>query len=223
MRTPFELGNAEPQPLDRAEERVLLDDGSSEQRPLERVGRVLDRDVLGTEEHLHAAGVLALAPLRLQREQAGADAHAVRLVDADDQVRRAEEPRDELGARPRVQLVRRPDLEQAPFVQHADPVGDLERLFLVVRDEDRGDPQLALDAVDGAPQIDADLRVERAERLVEQQDLGAVRERAGERDALLLAAGELAGHARPEPGEVDELEQLLAAAAALVASRRFGS
>ena len=213
---PLELRDAQPQPLDRPEEGVLLDDGLPEQRPLERVGRVLDGDVLGTEEHLDAAGVLALSSFRLQRKQAGADAHSVGLVDADDQVRRAEEARDELGPRPRVQLVRRPDLEQPAFVEHADPVGDLERLFLVVRDEDRRDSHLALDAVDGAPQIDADLRVERAERLVEQQHLGAMRQRAGERDALLLAAGELAGHARTQARKIDELEQLFAAAATLV-------
>jgi hypothetical protein len=41
-------------------------------------------------------------------------------------------------------------------------------------------------------------------------------QRAGERDALLLAAGELTGHAPAQPGEVDQLEQLLATAAALV-------
>mgnify|MGYP003693904387 CR=1 FL=1 len=139
------------------------------------------------------------------------------------QIRRAQESRDELGAR-RARTARaagRP--RAAALVEHADPVGDLERLFLVVRDEDRGDAHLALDAVDGAPQIDADLRVERAERLVEQQDFRAVRERAGERDALLLAAGQLPRHARAQACEVDELEQLLAAAAALVLRERRGS
>jgi hypothetical protein len=37
----------------------------------------------------------------------------------------------------------------------------------------------------------AELQVERAERLVEQQDTRVVNERAPERDALLLAAREL--------------------------------
>ena len=54
------------------------------------------------------------------------------------------------------------------------------------------------------------------ERLVEQQDLGTVRERAGECDALLLAAGQLSRHAQAQAGQVHELEQLLAAPAALV-------
>ena len=40
-------------------------------------------------------------------------------------------------------------------------------------------------------QLGADLRVERAERLVEQQHPRLDRQRAGERHALALAAGEL--------------------------------
>ena len=47
--------------------------------------------------------------------------------------------------------------------------------------------------------------VERRERLVEQQDLRVARERAGERDALALAARELAG---PRVGEVRDPEAL---------------
>ena len=45
-------------------------------------------------------------------------------------------------------------------------------------------------------QLLAQLEVERAERLVEQQHLGLQHERARERDALLLAAGELRAAAR---------------------------
>ena len=55
----------------------------------------------------------------------------------------------------------------------------------------------------------AQLRVERGERLVQQHDLGFDRERAGQGDALLLAAGELVGIAAREPAEADELEQLV--------------
>ena len=52
---------------------------------------------------------------------------------------------------------------------------------------------------DGAPQLDADLGVERAERLVEQQHLGLVGQRPGQRHPLLLAARELrAGMRRAE-------------------------
>ena len=50
--------------------------------------------------------------------------------------------------------------------------------------------------------------VERAERLVHEQHVGVLRERAGERDALAHAAGELVGPLLREAGEVHELEQL---------------
>ena len=56
-------------------------------------------------------------------------------------------------------------------------------------------------------QLPADLRVERAEGFVQQQHLGLDRERAGERDALALSAGELARIAVREPAELHELEQ----------------
>jgi hypothetical protein len=62
---------------------------------------------------------------------------------------------------------------------------------LVVSDEDRSDVKPSLQRADFFAQRHADSRVERRERLVEQQDLRVRRERAGERDALLLAAREL--------------------------------
>jgi hypothetical protein len=69
--------------------------------------------------------------------------------------------------------------------------------------------------------IFARLRVERAERLVHQQDARAVRERARDRDALLHPARQLVrihvGEAR-EPDQIEPLQRLalgLAAAAAV--------
>ena len=59
----------------------------------------------------------------------------------------------------------------------------------------------------------AQLEVERAERFVEQQCAGVVHQRAGQRDALLLAAGELRGLALGEVGEPHDLEQLVDAPA----------
>ena len=46
------------------------------------------------------------------------------------------------------------------------------------------------------------------ERLVEEQDLGIVGERAGQADALLHAAGQLVGVALAQPLEADEVEHL---------------
>ena len=54
----------------------------------------------------------------------------------------------------------------------------------------------------------AQLDVERRERLVEQHERRARRERAGERDALALAAREVVRQPLLEAGEPDQLEQL---------------
>jgi hypothetical protein len=58
-------------------------------------------------------------------------------------------------------------------------------------------------------QLLADLGVERAERLVEEQHGRLDRQRPGQRHPLALAAGELVGHPVRELREVHELEQLL--------------
>ena len=75
----------------------------------------------------------------------------------------------------------------------------------------------ALDLLQLELHLLAQLEVERAERLVEQQRGRAVDERAGERDPLLLAAGELAGTPALEPFEAHGAEHLADAAADLAA------
>jgi hypothetical protein len=86
---------------------------------------------------------------------------------------------------------------------------------LIVGYEDRRRADLALNPPQVAAQIDADLGIERAERLVEQQHLGLVGQRACQRHPLLLPARELARHACAQPGQAHQLEQPVAAAAAL--------
>ncbi len=84
-----------------------------------------------------------------------------------------------------------------------------KRLLLVVRDEHRGDGDLVVQAAQPVAQLLADLRVERAERLVEQEDARADRERAGERHPLALPAGELRGQSVREALEVHEPQELV--------------
>ena len=58
-------------------------------------------------------------------------------------------------------------------------------------------------------QVLADLRVEGAERLVEQQHVRLDRERPGQRHPLALAPGELRRIALGEPVELDQAQQLV--------------
>jgi hypothetical protein len=60
-----------------------------------------------------------------------------------------------------------------------------------VRDEQRGDGQLGLDPPDLLAQLHPHLRVQRGQRLVEQQHPRPDRQRPRERDPLLLTAGHL--------------------------------
>ena len=71
-----------------------------------------------------------------------------------------------------------------------------------------GDPDLVLDPLQLELHLLPQLQVERAERLVEEEHARMVDECAGERDALLLAAGELARLAPLEAREPDELERV---------------
>ena len=63
-------------------------------------------------------------------------------------------------------------------------------------------------ALQEALHLPAELGVERAERLVEQDQPRLADDGAGERHALLLAAGELRGIALAEIAERDQLQRL---------------
>ena len=126
-----------------------------------------------------------------------------------DLAHRAEEAHHEPVGRPVVELQRAADLLDLPVVHDRDVVGDRHRLLLVVGDQDGGDVDLVVQAPQPLAQLRAHLRVERAERLVEQQHARLDRERAGERHALALAAGELARVALVVAGEPDDAEQLV--------------
>ncbi len=78
-----------------------------------------------------------------------------------------------------------------PVVHDHDLLGDLHRLLLVVGDEDRRHVDLLVQPAQPFAQLAAHLRVERAERLVEQQHLRLDRQRARQRHALQLAARQL--------------------------------
>ena len=85
-------------------------------------------------------------------------------------------------------------------------------------DEDEGEAERALQGLQLALHRLAQLQVERAERLVEQQHLRAQDQRARQRHALALAAGQLRRLARLHADELDQRERLAAELLALGAS-----
>ena len=101
-----------------------------------------------------------------------------------------------------VDLARRADLHDAALVHHRDLVRQRQRLALVVGDVDRVMPSSRWSRLSSKRMRLAQLGVEIGQRLVEQQQLRLDHERAGQREALLLAAGELG---RLAVGEMIEL------------------
>ena len=95
--------------------------------------------------------------------------------------------------------------------QHDDPVGDQDRLGDAVRDQDHRRAGEFAEAEQLEIEAFARQRIERAERLVEQEHLRLERERPGERDALARAARELGGAGdqgrRLEADQLGQLEQ----------------
>ncbi len=121
-------------------------------------------------------------------------------------VARPDEAGDELRARPRVDFLRRAQLLDPPAVHHRDEIGGGHRLRLVMGHVDRGVAVGVVQAADLEAHLLAQIGVEIRQRLVEEQRLRLDDEGAGERDALLLAAGEFARIARGEVGELGRRE-----------------
>ena len=80
------------------------------------------------------------------------------------------------------------DLDDRAKVHHPDAGRERHGFFLVVGDDDEGDAGLFLNLDQFILGLFAQLLVECAERLVEQQQLGVLGERAGKGNALALAA-----------------------------------
>src|SRR5262249_58540595 len=70
-------------------------------------------------------------------------------------------------------------------------VGEIDRLVDAVRYKDNGIPRFGPDLEQFLLELLARLRVDRAERLVHEQDVRLLRQRACDADALLHAAGDL--------------------------------
>ena len=104
----------------------------------------------------------------------------------------------------------RPDGAQPAVAHDGDAVGERQRLGLVVGDIEHGQVrQVAVQPRELLDHVAADLRIERRQRLVEQQHARTHGERARDGDALLLAAGEFARIARGEFLHADHAQRIL--------------
>jgi hypothetical protein len=103
-----------------------------------------------------------------------------------------------------IDLRRTRHLNDLTVVHDGDAIGNGHCLFLVVGDDDEGEAQFLLKVGQFELGLLAELLVEGAERLVKQQHLRLLGERAGKGDTLLLTTGQLM---RLAPGEGRQLDQ----------------
>src|ERR1700733_2459223 len=104
-------------------------------------------------------------------------------------LRRADETGDEDIQGGAVDFHRFVELLEDAVVHHRDAVRHHHRLLLVVRDEDDGDFELALQPLDLGACLNPQARVEVGERLVHKERRGMPNDSAPHCDALSLAAG----------------------------------
>ncbi len=170
-------------------------------------------DPLRADRQLDRARGVELTRVRLEQEVA--EAQPARPVPATGrvdlgihQVRHAEEVGHVGIGGLVVDLLGGTELHDPPVVHDRQAVGHRQRLFLIVGDVQEGDADLLLQGAELDLEVAAELGVERAERLVQQQHRRAQDERPRQRDALLLAARELVRASLLEPGQLHQLERL---------------
>ena len=125
---------------------------------------------------------------------------------------------DDIGVgRRQHEILRRTDLHDAPVLHDGDAVGEADRLVEIMGDEHDGLLQHRLEAEKLVLHFTPDQGIEGGERLVEKPDVRVGGERAGDADALLLAAGELVRQIAFTALEPDESGHLAGAGLALLA------
>ena len=125
-----------------------------------------------------------------------------------DEVRAADEIRDEPPVGFEVDLPGRPHLDDPAAPHHRDRVRERQGLDPVVGHIDGGDRKLREKAPQLLARLLAELGVQVGEGLVEEDHLRLGDQGPGQGDALLLAAAELRRRPVLEPVELDEMERL---------------
>ena len=164
-------------------------EGHGRHRAAEMAGVRRDNvNVLGTDDHVD----------RFVRLKAAVDAgkfaseelHQLVLEhDAVEDIRLADEIRDERVLRLVINILRRTDLLDPALIHDHDGVRHGQRFLLIVGHIDECDPHGLLNALQLVLHVLAQTQIERTQRLVKQQHLRAVDQRARNGHALLLTAG----------------------------------
>ncbi len=139
-----------------------------------------------------------------QPHLAGGHDHAAQEVSAD-------EPRREGAAGCVEQLDGGASLRDPARLDDSDVVRERHDVEQVVGDEQDAGRAAVQQVSQDVPHVGGDLDVEGGQGFVEQEQVGLDGERAGEGDALRLAAGQLGAAASGQVGDVEALEPLVCA------------
>src|ERR1700694_3167251 len=139
----------------------------------------------------------------------GRIAHAHSLDTPLELVRLTDEAQHELGLRRLEHTLCAIDRLDPSRVHDRDPVGYRERLILIVRDENGRDVQPALEVAELDLHLVTQRLIERREGLIEKQNRWFQNQGAGDRNALLLAAGQLGRQTLAQPGHLDHFQRLV--------------
>jgi hypothetical protein len=155
----------------------------------------LDRLRANAEDHVAGLRHLSISERNLdpQFPPLGDRAAAVGLQRGGQEIhrRRAEETGHEPVRWSLIDRLGRIDLLGDAVLEDDDLRAERLRLDLVMRDIDRGNAEVALERLEGGASFHPQLGVQRAERLVEQEELRLADECAAEGNPLLLATREL--------------------------------
>ena len=125
---------------------------------------------------------------------------------AADQVRDADKTGDKGCSGVLVDLRRGAHLLDLALVEHRQPVAHGQGFFLIVGDVDEGDPDPLLDGFQLDLHLLAQLQVQGAQRLIEQQHARMVDQGARQGDTLALPAGKLGRFPAGQTGQAHQVE-----------------
>ena len=108
-----------------------------------------------------------------------------------------------------VNILRRANLLNEALVHHHNRIAHGESLLLIVRDKNEGDTGCLLNPFELHLHILAQLEIQRAKRLIEQQHLRIIGKSAGNRHTLLLAAGKAVHTPALKAGQTNHFQHFM--------------
>jgi len=199
---------ADPFPSRNVEAHFIMHPLENEIRDFPRDGsavRFCQFDIFRADDDIDGLAVSEAFVGARERSTVNRD-KAVFYEDSREEIAVADEVGDKSVLRFVVDHFRRTHLLDVALVHDDDRVGHRQGFLLIVRDINESDAELILETDQFVLHILAQFQIEGTQRFVEQKYARFIDDGAGNRDALLLAAGKIVDAALLKALEVDELQ-----------------